>query len=61
MKKLSKLFLAIALIVCLTASTVACAKKHHQYVDDTPKKSKSDSGEDGGSGGRYVWKDYRET
>ena len=40
MKKFSKLFLAIALIVCLTASTVACAKKHHQYVDDTPKNPK---------------------
>lgn len=35
MKKFSKLFLAIALVVCLTASAVACAKNNDDKSDDT--------------------------
>ena len=35
MKKFSKLFLAIALVVCLTASVVACAKNNDDKSDDT--------------------------
>lgn len=48
MKKFSKLFLAIALVVCLTASAVACAKNNDDKSGDEDPSKPGDSDKKGG-------------